>query len=229
MRLMWCQQCEKVANQMKVLRPFVGGNHKMVGSKASLAELVEKLRAGLGERRDVDVVIAPPTVYLETARQAVAGSPLRLSGQNCHEKPSGAFTGETSVEMLRDVGCEWVILGHSERRHVFGEQDAQLTLKVAAALKGGLGVVACVGETLAEREAGRTNEVVLRQLGAFAAGIGAWHGQDGHAGHGAGSARRDPPRSAPARRSRGRADDSHHLRRQRERGELHSAGGRARY
>jgi triosephosphate isomerase len=159
---------------MKGVRPFVGGNHKMVGSKASLGELVEKLRAGLGDRRDVDVVIAPPTVYLETARQAVAGSALRLSGQNCHEKPSGAFTGETSVDMLRDVGCEWVILGHSERRHVFGEQDAQLTLKIAAALKGGLGVIACVGETLAEREAGKTNEVVLRQLAAFASGISAW-------------------------------------------------------
>ncbi len=159
----------------KLVRPFVGGNHKMVGSKASLTELVEKLRSGLGERSDVDVVIAPPTVYLTLAHSLTAGSPIRLSGQNCHEKPSGAFTGETSVDMLRDVGCEWVILGHSERRHVFGEKDAQLALKIAAAQRGHLGVIACVGETLAEREAGHTNEVVLRQLAAFAEGIASWH------------------------------------------------------
>jgi triosephosphate isomerase len=112
------------------MRSFVGGNHKMVGTKSSLAELIGKLKAGLGDVTNVDVVIAPPSVYLDFAHSLVVGSPLLIGGQNCHEKPSGAFTGETSVEMLRDVGCSWVIIGHSERRHVFGEQDAQLALKV---------------------------------------------------------------------------------------------------
>ena len=113
------------------MRSFVGGNHKMVGSKASVSELLEKLVSGLGDAgSSVDVVGAPPSVYLHLAHSLLSGSSVQLCAQNCHEKPSGAFTGEHSVDMLSDVGCKWVIIGHSERRHVFGEQDAQLTLKV---------------------------------------------------------------------------------------------------
>lgn len=149
----------------------------MNGTKASVEALVGAVAAavrgeGLGE---VEVVVAPPTAYLSVATGLVGGSGVAVAGQNCHEAASGAFTGETSVEMLGDLGVSWVILGHSERRHVFGEADAQLTKKVAAALKGGLGAIVCVGETLEQREAGRTSEVVLSQLAAFAAGIDSWN------------------------------------------------------
>ena len=144
----------------------------MNGNKASLQALLGAVRAV--EADAVDIVIAPPTLYLETAQQSVAGSKVLIAAQNCHYKPSGAFTGETSVEMLKDIGVKWVIIGHSERRHVFHETDQLLADKVKAVQEAGLGAIVCVGETLDDREANKTNSVVLGQLDAMAASITSW-------------------------------------------------------
>jgi triosephosphate isomerase len=127
-------------------------------------ELVAGLREHVGTRTDVDVAVVPPFVYVEAVATALAGSPIRVGGQNLHEQASGAFTGEVSAAMLRDVGATLVLVGHSERRHLFGETDDAVNAKVLAALEAGLEVVLCVGETIQERNAGQTEEVVRRHL-----------------------------------------------------------------
>jgi len=113
---------------------------------------------------DVQLLIAPPFTVLAAIAHEIDGSGVLLAGQNMHAKTSGPFTGEVSAPMLKDTGCTWVILGHSERRQLFGETDAGVAEKTAAALKEGLSPIVCVGETLAEREAGETLNVVHRQL-----------------------------------------------------------------
>jgi triosephosphate isomerase len=115
----------------------------------------------------VEVVVSPPFTALAAVAQELDGSHVEVSGQNLYPKDSGAFTGEISAPMLLETGCKWVILGHSERRQYFGETDAGVNEKVAAATKAGLCPIACIGETLEEREAGRTLEVVYRQLDAI--------------------------------------------------------------
>ncbi len=115
----------------------------------------------------VDVVIAPPFTALAACAQECDGSLVTIAGQNMHAKDAGAFTGEISASMLKESGCAWVILGHSERRQLFGETDASVAEKVASAIAAGLVPIACVGETLAEREAGKTLDVVERQVRAF--------------------------------------------------------------
>lgn len=115
----------------------------------------------------VDLVVAPPFTALAACAHECDGSRVEIAAQNVYPKDSGAFTGEVSVPMLLEAGCGWVIVGHSERRQHFGENDAFVAHKVAAALKGGLVPIVCVGETLAERDAGRTLEVVERQFRAF--------------------------------------------------------------
>jgi len=128
-------------------------------------ELAAAVVAGLPDGSDaVDVLVAPPFPYLAYVRETLHGSPVALAAQNVHPEPPGAFTGEVSVEMLRDVGCSHVILGHSERRHSLGETDEFINRKVKAALAGGLTVILCVGELLSEREAGRTESVLDSQL-----------------------------------------------------------------
>lgn len=139
--------------------------------RRSALELVAALRDALGDRQDVDVAVMPPAVYLDEVARALAGSPIRVGAQNMCDEPSGAFTGEISASMLKDVGCELVILGHSERRHVYGETDALIRAKVHAALANGLDPVLCVGETLDEREAGNTEKVVNTQLTQGLAGV----------------------------------------------------------
>lgn len=128
------------------------------GARA-LAEGIAK--AGLGS--NVEVALCPPAVYLAEVVAAVAGSTVGVGGQNCHQEASGAFTGEVAPQMLLDIGCKYVILGHSERRQLFGETDAGVFAKAKAALAVGLTPIICVGETLEEREAGRTTEVVRTQ------------------------------------------------------------------
>ena len=115
-------------------------------------------------RETVEVVVAPPSTYLLTVRDAMAGSGVGLAAQNAYFERPGAFTGEVAVEMLLDVGCRYVILGHSERRHILGETDALIGRKVTAALGKGLGVILCVGELLSDREAGQTETVLDGQL-----------------------------------------------------------------
>lgn len=144
--------------------PLIAGNWKMHKTLAEARELVAGLRAGLSSIRGVDVLICPPFHLLFPMAKAIDGSPIRLGAQNAHFEPFGAFTGEISVPMLKDAGCSHVIIGHSERRQIFHEDSPLLARKVRAVTASGLTVIFCVGETLAEREAGRTHEIVQRQL-----------------------------------------------------------------
>ncbi len=135
--------------------------HKTAGEAVRFAE---ELRRAWTEDPAAEVVVAPPFTALPALRDALAGTPVLLAAQNVHPEPQGAFTGEISVAMLVDAGCRAVILGHSERRALYGETDAFVARKLAAALAGGLRAIVCVGETHAEREAGRTLEVIGAQL-----------------------------------------------------------------
>lgn len=154
-------------------RKFVCGNWKMHKTSAEAAELIRELRNRLSTNgTNVQVAVAPPFTALAAAKQALQGSPIQLYAQNCHYEKHGAFTGEVSAPMLKEVGCDGVILGHSERRQLFGETDELVARKLKAALEAGLSPIVCVGETLAEREANRTWEVVSRQVRGALAGLG---------------------------------------------------------
>jgi len=144
---------------------FVGGNWKLNGDKKSIDDIIAFLNADC-LNKDTDVVVGPPAIYLDYVRGKLDKS-IGVAGQNCCNKDKGAFTGENSGEMIKDVGCEWVILGHSERRNVFGESSELIGEKVAYALSTGLKIIPCIGEQLEEREAGKTNEVIFGQLKAI--------------------------------------------------------------
>jgi triosephosphate isomerase (TIM) len=148
-------------------RPLVAGNWKMHRGGPSGLELAGDVVRAAREAPHVDIVIAPPFTALAACAHECDGSRVDVAGQNLYPKDSGAFTGEVSALMLLDAGCSWVIVGHSERRHHFGETDAFVAQKVAAAMAAGLVPIACVGETLAEREEGRTLAVIERQVAAF--------------------------------------------------------------
>lgn len=143
---------------------FIAGNWKMNTDKAEAVALAEALNQKIGSIEQVDLAVAPPSVYLSAVADVLAGSNIQLAGQNMYCEDKGAYTGEVSGQMLKDVGCRQVILGHSERRHVLGESDELINRKVFKALADGLNVILCVGELLEEREAGRTDEVVTRQV-----------------------------------------------------------------
>ncbi|KAK6240809.1 hypothetical protein SCA6_006198 [Theobroma cacao] len=151
---------------------FVGGNWKCNGTNDSITKLVSDLNSATLES-DVDVVVAPPFVYLDQVKASLTDR-IELSAQNSWIGKGGAFTGEISVEQLKDIGCKWVILGHSERRHIIGEDDQFIGKKAAYALNEGLGVIACIGELLEEREAGKTFDVCFQQLKAFADVVPSW-------------------------------------------------------
>ena len=152
-------------------RGLVAGNWKMHGSRAANASLVAGVRAALPA--GADCVLCPPAVYLADVAAALAGSSIGLGAQDVSpEAAQGAYTGEWSGAMLRDVGCSHVIVGHSERRARHGESDALVARKTAAALAAGLVPIVCVGETLEERDAGATAAVVGRQLEAVLVGCG---------------------------------------------------------
>uniref|UniRef100_A0A3Q3QB04 Triosephosphate isomerase n=1 Tax=Monopterus albus TaxID=43700 RepID=A0A3Q3QB04_MONAL len=153
-------------------RFFVGGNWKMNGNKGSLGELIATLNnASLHEQ--TDVVCAAPSIYLDFARSSLDPR-IAVAAQNCYKVAQGAFTGEISPAMIKDCGADWVVLGHSERRHVFGESDELIGQKVAHALQSGLGVIACIGEKLEERESGTTEEVVCAQTQVIAENVMDW-------------------------------------------------------
>ena len=151
---------------------FVGGNWKCNGTKDSISKLVSDLNSATLEP-DVDVVVAPPFVYIDQVKNSITDR-IEISAQNSWVGKGGAFTGEISVEQLKDLGCKWVILGHSERRHVIGENDEFIGKKAVYALSEGLGVIACIGELLQEREAGKTFDVCFQQLKAFADVVPSW-------------------------------------------------------
>ncbi len=145
--------------------PVIAGNWKMCGTIAETRRLMSELRAAIGDReRAVEIVVAPPFPSLAAARDALAGSSIELAAQNVHWEDHGAFTGEVSVPMLREVGCRSVIVGHSERRQMFGETDEDVSRRARAAVSGGLRPIVCVGETLAERTRNLTLDVVGRQV-----------------------------------------------------------------
>lgn len=146
-------------------RKLVAGNWKMNGRRATNIGLVQAVSAAARELQGVDVWLAPPAVYLLQVAELMQGSGLGLVAQNAAREQDGAFTGEISAEMLADAGCRAVLVGHSERRSLYGETDAAVAEKFARIQAAGLVPVLCVGETLAEREAEQTVAVVLRQLG----------------------------------------------------------------
>ncbi len=148
--------------------PLIAGNWKMHKTLPEARELVAGIREGLehlhGAER-IEVLICPPFQLLFPMAKAVAGSRIMLGAQNVHEEPHGAYTGEVSAPMLKDTGCTHVIIGHSERRQNFGETGPRLAKKVRAVVRHGLNVIYCLGETLDQREAGKTQPVVDRQIG----------------------------------------------------------------
>jgi triosephosphate isomerase (TIM) len=139
----------------------------MHGSRASNSALLEAFFAALGRETAVDVAVFPPYPYLEQVMERLAGTTIACGAQNVSEHAHGAYTGEVSAAMLKDLGCRYVIVGHSERRQIHGERDAQVAAKFAAVRAAALTPILCVGETLEEREAGRTEQVVARQLDAI--------------------------------------------------------------
>src|SRR5215471_12919511 len=141
-------------------KKIVVGNWKMYTNAATARALAASVVKGLGGETRVTVGICPPAPYLIPVAEVLRGSAVGLGAQNCYHEKEGAFTGEVSPTMLTDVGCRYVILGHSERRHKLGESDAFINRKVHAALAVGLTPVVCIGETLEEREAGRTESVL---------------------------------------------------------------------
>ncbi len=145
-------------------RPLVAGNWKMNGTTAMLEE--PRLLAGM--LKDVklkcEVMVCPPATLIDKVKSAMKGSSIQLGGQDCHAAASGAHTGDISAEMLKDAGCTAVIVGHSERRTNLGETDALVAAKARAAHRAGLTAIVCIGETSEERKAGKTLEVVSRQL-----------------------------------------------------------------
>jgi len=145
-------------------RPLIAGNWKMHGSRAENAELIEALLLGLPAQTPVDIVVCPPFVYLWEIGRLVKSSNIALGAQSVCAEQVGAFTGEASASMLKDVGCRYVIVGHSERRAIYKEDDALVARKFLAAQSHGLIPILCVGETLEERERGQTMQVVSRQL-----------------------------------------------------------------
>jgi len=152
-------------------KPFLCGNWKMNTDRAGAAALASASAKIAREVRGAEVGVCPPACYLEAVLAAAKGMPLAVGGQNMHVEAGGAFTGEIAGPMLKDLGCTYVILGHSERRHVFGETDEFISKKVHAAFKFGLVPILCVGEKIDERQAGQTQAVVRRHVTSGLAGL----------------------------------------------------------
>ena len=152
-------------------RPFIAGNWKMNLDRAQAVALAAGVAQRSAEFGAVDVAVCPPSVYLAAVHESVAGSPVGVGAQNIYFEVSGAFTGEISAAMAVDVGCRYVILGHSERRHILGETNEDVNRKVVAALAAGLIPIVCLGELLAEREAGQTADVIRQQFDGSLGGV----------------------------------------------------------
>lgn len=145
--------------------PLVVGNWKMHGGQSECLALARAIVRGLKKNPcRANVALAPPFTALGTVGNAIRRSEIKLAAQNCHWQESGAFTGEVSPSMTKELGCEFVILGHSERRHIFGESDEMIARKLAAAIAQGLRAILCVGETLEDRRRKLTARIIIRQL-----------------------------------------------------------------
>ncbi len=147
-------------------QPMVAGNWKMNGSSESVKQLIAGIKDGMGSVNSAVVVVCPPAVYISRVSGAADGSAIKVGSQNVCDEDSGAFTGEISGTMLKEAGCEYAIIGHSERRALYSESDELVAKRFAAARRNGLKPIFCIGETLEERESGVTNEVCARQIDA---------------------------------------------------------------
>jgi len=151
---------------------FVGGNFKMNGTVESIKSIVSNLNNATLDP-NVEVVVSPPALYLMLVRESLKKE-IEVAAQNVFDKPNGAFTGEISVSQLKDMGINWTILGHSERRTILGESDAVVASKTKYAVENGVGVIWCCGESLEQREAGKTIDVITAQLEALKAQVSDW-------------------------------------------------------
>jgi len=154
-------------------RPFIAGNWKMNLDRASAVALAEGIAQKAEGLEGIDLAVCPPSVYLDAVAAALTGSNVALGAQNVYHQPKGAYTGEVSPAMLCDVGCRYVILGHSERRHVLGESDTEINKKVLAALDAGLTPIVCLGELLEQRRARATMDIIAGQFAGSLAGLSA--------------------------------------------------------
>lgn len=152
-------------------KPVIAGNWKLYKTNKEAADLVTRLIPDVQKNCDVEIIVAPVFTALTTVKAVISGTNIMLSGQDCYWEEEGAFTGEVSPKLLVDAGCSHVIIGHSERRQFFGETDETVNKKIKAALITGLTVLFCVGETLGEREAGKTFDVLERQVTGGLTGI----------------------------------------------------------
>ncbi len=152
-------------------RPFIAGNWKMNLDRAAAVALAQRLAKEAESVEGVDLAVCPPSVYLDAVARAVAGSNVAVGAQNMYHEPKGAYTGEIGAAMLADVGCRYVILGHSERRHILGESDTDINKKVLAALEAALTPIICVGELIEQRRAGATMDVIASQFAGSLAGL----------------------------------------------------------
>jgi len=144
--------------------PMIAGNWKLHKTLSESASLVRELIPAVSANRNVEIVVAPVYTALHTVAETLAGSNIKLAAQNCYPEPQGAFTGEVSPLLLKDVGCQYVIIGHSERRQLIGETDELINRKARALAEAGLGIILCIGETLEEREADQMFDVLRRQV-----------------------------------------------------------------
>jgi len=145
-------------------KKVIAGNWKMNNDISESQNLVSGIISGLGNDTKCDVIVCPPFTSLSEVNTLIKDTPVKLGAQNMHYEDSGAFTGEISNSMLKSVGCEYVIIGHSERRTIFWENDEMINKKIKKALESGLKVIFCIGESLAQREEGVTNDVVKKQI-----------------------------------------------------------------
>ncbi len=153
--------------------PLIAGNWKMNTDSSSAKALAGAIAERAVEAAGAELLVCPPAVYLPLVRDAIGNAQVGLGAQNMSCQPSGAFTGETSAAMLNDIGATYVILGHSERRHIFGETDENVNKKTVAALAAGIRPIVCVGELLQQRESGQTTEIIRSQFDGSLAGISA--------------------------------------------------------
>lgn len=153
--------------------PLIAGNWKMNTDSSSARQLADAVAKQAGEYAGVELLVCPPSAYLSIVHDALGDAPIALGAQNVYHEPNGAFTGELSTAMLCDLGVQYVILGHSERRHILGEIDQDVNKKTLAALAAGLRPIVCVGELLEQREAGGTGKVIQEQFDGSLAGVSA--------------------------------------------------------